>query len=245
MICDARKTLRRLGPLALMMLLLLPARPAPALGSYAEGYAVVRLVKMESSGVIWDSWEGELQWASFDPTEECQETDNACYTPRLDSIAFSISDETKEASNFMRTNVGREMLIHYKKHLITPIALNTDFEILEARPWSEAIPEGLAHKLAIEKSGGKRNFSVYGRILRLERRGVTINTWEGLYLDATKRKVHPFSLRSDEMAEFITKAMASSVQYNFGVSVAYVATIYDTNYDIFEVNYDEPAGGGE
>lgn len=219
------------------------AWPAPvqAAGTYAEGSAVVRITQFEQSGLVWTSWEGQLEWAGYDESEDCDEARNECYTPELATRKFSLDPDNADAADFVRRNVGKQMLIRYRIHLVEPVSLDSDFEILEARVWDEAAPAGLPPVRKIEPTGAARNFSVYGRVLRLERRGNAVKTWEGLYYNQQTGKVHPFSLTDDGMASYLLTAMGSSKMFYLGVSVAYVAAVRETGWDIVEVNYNEPA----
>lgn len=241
--CETRKFSVGLTLLLAAFALLTPARALFAIGTYSEGAAVVQIVKLEQSGIIFDSWEGQLKRATFDPAEDCSETDNQCYKPEAETLEFSVDVENKETADFIRRNVGREMLVRFRIHRIAPLSLDSDFEVVSAEAWAEAPPADLPPVQRIDRSGGKRSFSIYGRVLRLEYRGTVVGTWEGLYYDQERRKVHPFSLTDEAMAQHILRAMSSAKPYFIGVSVAYVAAVRDTNYDLFEINYNEAAGG--
>jgi len=243
--CQQNQSIRRPSRATLLAFLLLPLflapAPAQAVGTYAEGSAVVRVAQFEQSGLIWTSWEGQLEWAGYDEGEDCNEARNECFTPELAQRKFSVDPENEKAVDFLRLNVGKQMLVRYKIHLVEPLSLDSDLEILEAQVWDERIPQGLPPLKKIEPTGSARNFSVYGRVLRLENRGNVAETWEGLFYNQQTGKVHPFSLTDDGMAQYILTAMGSSKMYYMGVSIAYVAAIRETGWDIVEVNYNEPA----
>ena len=98
-------------------------------------------------------------------------------------------------------------------------------------------------KLIVSKTGSKRNFSVSGKILSLEYQGTIIGTYEGLYLDEVRSKVHPFSITDEKMANYAWNTMKSNMKSNFGISVAFATGFRKSNYDLFEINYKAPAGG--
>ena len=238
---------------SLLVLCFVSLAPAPlmALGTFAEGWMVVKKIKkIESSGLILTSYEAELIVTEYNPAESesgknpCDDEKNECYSPVDRVINVSIRDDNSKAVNFLlkkKDAASGGFLIHYKIHKFEPLALSTDFEVLDARDRSSAKP-AIADKKTVQKSGGKRNFSVKGNILRLQNQGTVVNTYEGLYLDATTGKVHPFSVTEDNMAKHIWQAMTSSTPYHIGVSVSYVKAVRESNYDIFEINYNGPAG---
>ena len=45
------------------------------------------------------------------------------------------------------------------------------------------------------------------------------------------------------MAKYALAAMKASGKYNMGISVAYATGFRKSDYDLFEINYKEPAGG--
>ncbi len=221
--------------------------PAFAAGSYSEGMLLLKIKKFESKGLIWDSWEGEGETTSFDKSEKCEEKDDLCYTPTVKKFDFSVRPDTEGGAkvvNFMRKAIGQEVLVKYRIHKFEAAALSSDFEVLEILAVTD-LPEKTPDHLIVPKSGSKRNFSVSGRILSFEYRGTVKGSYEGLYLDKTKNKVHPFSVTNEELAEYAKKAMVSGKDFYMGISVAYVKGVRESNYDMFEINYKEPAGGVE
>ena len=240
---SALPRMSRTGALTLAIVAFLSASPLFALGTYAEGRAVIKLTKFESSGIIFESYEGTAVVTTYDAKENCNADENECYTPTTESIAISVRPESKEAVNFMLKNLGKQMLVHYCIHRIEPIALKTDFEILSAQPASASRPADLADRHTVKKSGARRNFSVRGKILRLEERGTAVKTYEGLYKDLQRGKVHPFSITADSMAAFAFRVMQTGQAHYLGVTQAYVTGFRESDYDIFEINKNDPAGG--
>ncbi|MCR9142154.1 MAG: hypothetical protein NXI24_07870 [bacterium] len=222
---------------------LFSASPLFALGTYAEGRAVIKLTKFESSGIIFESYEGTATVTTFDAKENCNSDENECYTPTTESISISVRPESKAAVNFMLKNLGKQMLIHYCIHRIEPIALKTDFEILNAQPVSAGRPADLADRHTVKKSGARRNFSVRGKILRLEERGTAVKTYEGLYKDLQRGKVHPFSITEESMAAFAFRVMQTGQPHYLGITQAYVTGFRESDFDVFEINRKDPAGG--
>ncbi len=216
-----------------------------AFGTYSEGWAVVVPTKLEQSGIIFDSYEGMYDVVTFDRNEKCDEKENQCFNPKSKSLAFSIRPENARAVNFIQKNIGREMLVQYRVHRITAIALSSELEILDAKPIEPQVSKDVKRQVAVQKSGAKRAFSLYGKILLFEYRGRAIGTYEGIYYDKQRDRVHPFSVPNEEMAKFIPTAMASSTPFYFGVSVSYVTAWRESDYDIYEINYDAPAGAAK
>lgn len=224
------------------LLVFLFSLPAFALGTYSHGWAVVKIEKLESSGLIFDSYEGVLQLHSFNSDEKCDEKKDQCFTGQPKKLNFSVqSDNT--AANFINKNIGREILVNYRIHRFEPIALSTDFEVIEAKNLLTEKSKDLKEKLVVKKTGSERNFSVAGKILQLDYQGTFIGTYEGLYLDKKKNKVHPFSITNEKMAKYAWQAMQSRTSFYMGISVAYATGFRKSDYDIFEINYKEPAGG--
>ncbi|MCB1175161.1 MAG: hypothetical protein KDK39_16420 [Leptospiraceae bacterium] len=214
-----------------------PAASLVALGTYAEGYAVVQLIRLEESGLFMNSYEGKFKIASYDKDEQCSEDDYLCYAPIAVEQRFSVRPENKELIGFLKDNDGREMLVQYRIHRVEPMGLSSDFEVTEAKAWAENPAEDMNPEFGIEKSGRLRSFPVYGRVIRFDYRGTVVGTWEGLYLDARRRKVHPFSITDQSMADYIIKAIQSRRQYHFLVSQAYVVTIRESDHDIYAIDY--------
>lgn len=225
------------------LITLFSANPLFAIGTHAEGWAVIQLSKFESSGIIFESYEGTASVTTFDKKESCNSDENECYTPKTESISISVRPESKEAVNYMLKNLGKQMLIQYCIHRIEPIALKTDFEVLNAQPISTARPADLAERHTVKKSGARRNFSVRARILRLEESGTGVKTYEGLYKDLQRNKVHPFSITDDSMAAFAFRAMQTGQAHYLGITQAYVTGFRDSDFDVFEINKNDPAGG--
>ncbi|TGK01573.1 hypothetical protein EHQ53_07190 [Leptospira langatensis] len=234
-----------------------------SLGTYSEGWTVAKLTQFESSGIIYESYEGVIEVTVYDPAEECDMARDECFTPMRKKVQVSVRPENADVVNFLSKNLNQTILIQFNIHRIKPVALSTSIEIVDAQyqdsklPHTEPVkdPSGRltvwvhAHdtaqpidKMTSRKTGGKRNFSVTGRILSLEYKGTVVGTYEGIYLDESRGKVHPFSITSEEMAEFAWKAMKYSGRYFLGVSVAFVVGVRESNYDIFEINFREPAG---
>jgi len=221
-------------------LLSFAAQPASALGTYSEGWAVIKLTKFESRGIIFDSFEGYAEVKSFDKSEQCDKSKDECYTPTTSTLEFSVRDDNAAVANMMRKAVGSEMLIHFRQHRIEPIALSTDFEVLEAFGQEGSAPADMQKPLRVPKTGS-RNFSVFGRFLRIEYQGTAVGTYEGLYQDQKSGKVYPFSITNEEMAQLAIKTMKYSQNFYFGISVAIVTGVRKSDHDLFEINYKEPA----
>lgn len=228
------------APLA--FLILSQGSPLPAAGTSAEGRAIIKLVKFESSGIFKKSWEGEAHRAFFDEDEDCDEKNYRCFEPQLETFDISVREKQTRIIEFMRKNIGREMVIVYRKHRVEAAALSSNIEVTNVFAQRTRLPSGFQEKIT-GKITGSRNFSVYGRVLRLEKRGLAVKTWEGIYLDRTRRKVHPFSVSDDKMARHLLKTMGYTRLYHLGVSKALFTAVRETKFDIFEVNYNEPASG--
>ncbi|TGK33690.1 hypothetical protein EHQ12_14505 [Leptospira gomenensis] len=214
-----------------------------ALGTYSEGWAVVRLTQFESRGIIFDSHEGVMEFISYDNAEKCDPLKDECFAPMREKVEFSVRPENGEIVNFLSNNLNQEVLIQYRIHRIEPIALSTDFEVVGAQRQVPGIPKEVTDKIIVPKTGSKRNFSVSGRILQLEYQGTMVGTYEGLYLDEVRGKVHPFSITNEEVANFVWNTMKFNSKYFIGVSVAFATGWRKSDYDIFEINYKAPAGG--
>ena len=214
-----------------------------ALGTYSEGWMIVKILKFESKGIIFDSYEGILEFSSFSKDEICNEENDECYSIKKEKISFSVRPETYEAVNLINKNINRELLINYQIHRITAISLSSDFEIVQAFPGNNLPREIEGDEFIVSKTGSKRNFSIFGKILKIEYQGTLIGTYEGLYLDETTSKIHPFSITDENMAYFAMSAMKSTNRYYMGISVSYTKGFRKTYYDIFEINFKSPAGG--
>lgn len=199
-----------------------------------------KLTKLESQGIMFDSFEGELIATSYNDDEQCSREDYECYTPIDRTIHFSVRPENTEVVNFLQQNKDGSFLIQYRIHRIENLGLNTDFEIVKAmKPGtSETKP---AEKMMVDKTGS-RQFSFKGRFLQLDEQGTFIGTHEGLYLDEKTGKVHPFSVTNEGMAKHIYDVMKSGKSVYIGISDAIVTGFRKSDYDVYEVNEQEPAG---
>jgi hypothetical protein len=221
--------------LSVIFMLIAPGQ-AYATGTYSSGKMIVRVTKFESSGYI-KSYEGIFEYADYDSGESCNAAENFCFTPKLETREFSVRDENKQLAHFINQNVGKEMVIEYRKHRLAPVGLATDFEVTAVTYRKDAVPADLPQRYAIEKTGSKRNFALYGNIIKLERSGTTYKSWEGLYYDRQRDVIHPFSLTDDAMAQQIMRMMEITKDFHFGISQARYSLWKQTSYDIFEVNY--------
>ena len=214
-----------------------------AFGTYAKGSVVAKIIQFESRGILFDSYEGVLEITGLDKDEKCDEAKDECFTPVTQKMDFSVRPENADLVNYLQKNLNQELLLQYRVHRIKAIALSSDMEILSAAKQEASVPAEQGDKLIVAKSGSKRNFSVSGKVLQLDYQGTFIGTYEGLYVDAIRGKVHPFSVTSEQMAKYAQVSMKSSTKYNMGISVAYATGFRKSNYDLFEINYKEPAGG--
>ncbi len=199
----------------------------------------MKIVKMESSGIVFESYEGTGEITSYKQDEVCNDRENECYTPVTEKVNFSIRPETENGAlaKRLQKKMDQEVLVRYRYHRIEPVALGTNFEILEVNDLDHPTgEEKLPEQFSVEKTGSKRNYYLAGRILRLEYVGTVIGTYEGIYLDSQRGKVHPFSITSKEMAEYAWKAMLLKRDYVIGLSQAYVTGFRESHYDLFEVN---------
>lgn len=213
-----------------------------AFGTYAEGSVVAKIIQFESRGVIFDSFEGVLEVTTYNKDEKCDESKDECFIATKKKMDFSVRPENAELVNMLLKSINQEYLLQYRVHLIKAIALSSDMEVVGASKQEAAIPASQGEKLVVAKSGGKRNFSVTGKILQLDYQGTFIGTYEGLYVDETRGKVHAFSVTNEQMAKYAQAAMKSSGKYYLGISVAYATGFRKSNFDLFEINYKEPAG---
>ncbi|MCE9598961.1 MAG: hypothetical protein K8S54_13425 [Spirochaetia bacterium] len=220
------------------------ATPAFAFGTYAEGQTTMTIKRFESSGVIIESWEGSAEVATYNKSEKCAELENQCYTVVRNLILFSVRPDTDQGklAAELQKNLNKEILVSYKIHRIESLSLSTDFEVTGIIEAQDRLGPDLPAKKVVRKTGGKRNFSVLGKILQLEYSGTVVGTYEGIYLDSQSGKVHPFSITSQEMANHAMKVMALRREYNIGVSQAYATGFRKSDCDIFEINMNEPAG---
>ncbi|GIX41252.1 MAG: hypothetical protein KatS3mg129_0985 [Leptospiraceae bacterium] len=214
-----------------------------AIGTYAEGRAIVRIIKLISGGIFFESYEGVLEIATYDDNEECEQIED-CYTPLKKQVEFSVNIENKETIKFLQNNLNKVILIDYKIHRIEPIALSTNFEILKAYPFKTNLPPDFPQKFIVEKTGSK-NYSFFGKILQLEYRGTAVKTYEGIYYDRQKDKVRPFSITNEDMANYAKQTMEYTKEYYIGISKSIIKGFRETTFDIFEINYKERAGGVE
>ncbi|HBS05311.1 MAG TPA: hypothetical protein DEA96_10115 [Leptospiraceae bacterium] len=212
-----------------------------ALGTYSEGRAIVKVIKMESQGIFINSFEGEFEVASYDKSEQCDMEDGTCYTPQKKTVKFSIDNDNKEVAQFLIENMNRVMLIDYKIHRIEPVSLKTSFEVLGAKPLLNKQPENFVRRKNVSKTGGAGNVSIYGKVLKLEYRGTMVGTYEALVYNRQKDKILPVSITNEAMAAYVKEAMNSSQEYYIGLSTAVVSGLRESDIDIFEINYDKPA----
>lgn len=219
----------------------LAAQPVLALGTYAEGRAIVKVIKMESQGIFFDSFEGEYEIATFDKSEKCDVDDGTCYTPQKKVVKFSIDDSNKAVYQFMIENMNRVMVIDYKIHRIEPVDLKTSMEILGARPLLAKQPENFPRRMRVGQSGTQGNKSIYGKFLKLEYRGTMVGTYEALVYNRQTDKILPVSISNESMAAYVKNSMASMEEYHIGLSKQLVEMVADSKIDIFEINYDKPA----
>jgi len=227
-----------------LVLALSTISPAFALGTFAEGQTYMTIRKFESSGIFFESWEGSGEVTTYEPGEGCNADENLCYTPKKQLISFSVRPETNggKLAAEIQKSINKEILISFRVHRVEAIALGTDYEITAVFDRVGTMPSDFPAKKETKKTGAKRNFSVHGRILSLEYQGTAVGTYEGLYQDTQKGKVHPFSITDAGMANHAYKLMALSRDYYLGVSQAYVTGLRKSDYDVFELNLNEPAG---
>lgn len=228
--------------LAILILILSPSLLF-GIGTYSEGWTTARILQFESRGIIFESFEGIMEVTSFDQKEKCEEEKDLCYTVTKEKRPFSVRPSNAETVNLLQKSINQEVLLQFRIHRIAALALSSDNEILKAIQPSSSLPSGMPEKKVVKKTGSKRNFSVAGKILRLEYEGTLIGTYEGLYLDEKRGKIHPFSITNPEMAKHGWQAMQSTRSYNLGISVAFATGFRKSSYDLFEINYNEPAGG--
>lgn len=226
-----------------LLLVLASASPVFGFGTYGEGKAIVYLKSMSSKGIIFESYEGVIEIASFDEDEKCDKPED-CFTPLKEEIRFSVRPESKETVQFLQRNPDRVMVIEYRLHRLKPVALSTSFEVLKAGPLRETQPGDFAW-MFVSKKTGSLNYSVYGKILRFEYRGTAVGTYEGIYYDRKADRIVPFSVTDEAMARHVYLCMDSLQEYNMGISRAIVTGMRESKLDIFEINYRESAGGIE
>ncbi|MEQ8351131.1 MAG: hypothetical protein RH862_06585 [Leptospiraceae bacterium] len=224
-----------------ILIILLTSGPAFALGTYAEGRAIVKVTKMESQGIFFNSFEGEFEIATFDKTEKCDIEDGTCYTPGKKVVKFSIDSDNKAVYQFMIENMNRVMIIDYKIHRIEPVALKTSLEVLGAKALLPKQPENFVRRKRVSQSGTQGNKSIYGKFLKLEYRGTMVGTYEALVYNRQTDKILPVSISNETMAAYVKEAMGSSQEYYIGLSTQLVEMVSDSNIDVFEINYDKPA----
>ncbi|MCE9597652.1 MAG: hypothetical protein K8S54_06755 [Spirochaetia bacterium] len=229
----------------IVLVLLIASAQLQALGTYAEGWAIVVPTKIEQSGILFNSYEGLYDIVHFDKNESCDEANDGCFTPKSRNVPFSIDQANSNLVNFVQKNVNREMIISYRIHRVEPIGLSTGMEITQAFALAAQAPENFQRQLVVSKTGSKRSFSVFGKVLMLEYRGRAVGTWEGIYYDKQRDRVHPFSITNDAIAKQLLEVMKIKNPYYFGVTVAYVTGLRDSPYDIFEINLDGPAGAAK
>ena len=242
----------KLAPLLFSLLFLAAVAPASAAGTYSEGWLLVKKInKLESGGIIFDSWEGEFTVTWYDEKEEgrakngCIEKKYQCFTPKNRIERFSVRPDSKKVVDFLRKNKeGSNFLVKFRYHRFEPFGLSTNLEITDVMERTAAPAAGLATKKTVRKTGS-RHFWFQGEILMLEYKGVLVGTYEGIYLDRKTGKVHPFSVTDPAMAKHAYKAMTTSQPLNIGISVAIVTGLRESDHDLFEItlagHQDKPA----
>ena len=214
-----------------------------ALGTVDTGWLYVdKIKKIENKGLMFKSWEGIIEVTSYDKKEKCDKKKEECFTAQKIDQRFSIHKKNIKAIKFMnQSGLEGDFLIRYRKHRIEKISLSSRLEIIEAVELTSQPPEDFPRKLVVKKTG-YRNFALDGKILRLGRQGICIKTYEGLYMDKKTGLVHPFSVTKKPMANYIFTAMQSSAPFSMGISDAIAKAFRKSDYDVFEINYDEKAG---
>lgn len=215
-----------------------------SIGTYAEGKVIGKLTQFESRGLIFNSYEGSIEISDFNKEEKCDESKDECFMQTKKMISISVQPDNVDVVNLLNKSLNQEFVFEYNIHRITPISLSSDFEVLKVyrQESSQNLVQG-KDKFQVNKSGGKRNFSVVGKILKLDLQGTFVKTYEGLYVDEVRGKVHLFSVTNEEMAKFALESMKQNGKFFFGISVAYVNGFRKSDYDLFEINFKEPAGG--
>jgi len=226
-----------------ILLIFFVVLPLHAFGTYGEGRAYVVLRELGSKGVIFTSYEGLFEIATYDENEACV-SDEQCYTPQKVTIPFSVRIENKQTIQFLQKNIDRLMLIEYRIHRIKPIALSTSFEVLNA--FGVAVNHGpdFPWKFVSRKTGSAET-SLFGKVLRLEYQGMVVGTYEGILYDRRLDKIRPFSVTDENMARHIWRCMEAQPEYNIGLSRALVKGLRSSKYDVFEINYHERANSVE
>lgn len=217
----------------------------PAIGTYSKGRVLVqKLTKFESRGLIWESYEGEAEVATFDKSEKCAVKENQCFTPKKLLVKFSVRKDNAKVVNFLRMQKDQGgFVLLYRIHRIEAAALEEDMEVEDFAERVAGKPEGIEDRTALAEKPGSRSFSVQGRIVELASRGTMYSTYEGLYEDTRTGKVHPFSINDDKLAQIALKAMASNGTYYLGISQAKVSVRYSSDHFLYEINFKEEAGG--
>lgn len=98
--------------------------------SYSEGVRTGKLIKASHKGVIWKSYECQLQLSEFGLTTKGGDDNNAG-----NLWEFSCRDESLGKS--LEESVGKRVSIHYKQWLLKPAQQSTDYtavRIDEAKP---------------------------------------------------------------------------------------------------------------
>ncbi|MCB1324372.1 MAG: hypothetical protein H7A21_17525 [Spirochaetales bacterium] len=221
--------------------------PLHAVGDYAQGHAVVRIDRLEESGIFFNSYEGVLSIAGYDEDEECEADQDECYAPMRESLEFSVDDDNRQLVRYLENNIGKVMLVQYRVHRMT-LAFSSDFEIENAWAWEENPPDGISLRETGTKEGSRRAFTIFGRVLRFEERGTMIDSYEGLYYNAQTGKVHPFSVTDESLAVYIRQIMRGSRQFYMRIAEAYVAPTRDSDYQLYAIDFERPpdtTGGDE
>ena len=212
------------------------------LGTYSEGWMIGKIIQFESRGLLFESYEGILEYKLYDQSEKCDEDKDECFAPISKQIPFSVRPESTEAVNLLTGSINKELLLGFRIHRVEALALSSDFEVTAALE-QRSDPGQMEERMIVSKTGSKRNFSVAGKILKLEYSGTVVGTYEGLYLDESRGKIHPFSITDEKMAKYAWDAMKLNQKFFMGISVAYAKGFRESNYDLFEINLKAPAGG--
>ena len=88
-----------------------------ALGTYSEGRAIVKVIKMESQGIFINSFEGEFEVASYDKSEQCDMEDGTCYTPQKKTVKFSQTGSVGAQGRAVEKMTKHELLCYEKRSL--------------------------------------------------------------------------------------------------------------------------------
>ena len=187
-----------------------------AFGTFAEGSVVGKIIQFENRGIIFESYEGVMEVTNFEKEEKCDASKDECFAPKKTKIDFSVRTDKPELINLMMKSINQELLIGYNIHRIKSISLSSEMEVLSAAKQESSALAEQGDKLAVAKREEKEIFSVSGKILQLDYQGTFVGTYEGLYLDESRGKVHPFSVTNEQMAKYALAAMKASGKIQYG-----------------------------